>query len=191
MKGPKWRITFLSLSPSKPIPRKAQRYGAAHQLNWKKVGLSTAYFKRVAVTEASMPTRRAAAALRYLLANNAYYKTFWDRQKALLETDSCLSISSFDLFIIHVGIECAMFPILYPKASWSDTGGLKAYKVESNDQTTRTVSIGRSWTRKVCSSVRVYAEQRDLTFFCTRRRWQGSILRLTRVPSKWVSPPIL
>ena len=151
---------------------KAQRYGGPHHTNWKKVGLSTAYFKRQAVTEASMPTPRAVAALRYLLANNEYYKTFWDKQKALLEADSCLSISSFDLFITHVGIECAMCPVLYPKASWSDTGGLKHYKAECNDSSTRTVSIGRSRTRKVCSSVRVYAEQRDLTFFCMRSRWR-------------------
>ena len=35
---------------------KQERYGASHQLNWKKVGLSRAYFKKELVTETSMPT---------------------------------------------------------------------------------------------------------------------------------------
>jgi hypothetical protein len=144
---------------------KAQRYGAAHHTNWKKIGLSTAYFKNVAVTEASMPTPRAVAALRYLLKENDHYIAFWKMQKLLLEKDGCLSISSFDLFINHAGIECAMFPVLYPETAFSDTGILKHYKDDSGDQSARIVSIGRSWTRKVCSSVRVYAEQRDLAFF--------------------------
>ena len=47
----------------------SQTYGAAHHANLKKVGLSTAYFKRTAVMESSMPTPRAKAAFRYLLAN--------------------------------------------------------------------------------------------------------------------------
>ena len=58
-----------------------------------------------------------------------------------------------------------MFPTLHPEHKWYDTGGLHVYKLESEDRTTRTVSIGRSWTRKALSSVRVYAEQRDLIFF--------------------------
>ena len=63
-----------------------------------KVGLSTAYFKRTAVTESSMPTPRAKAAFKYLLANNKYYKKYWEMQKELLENDRILTISSFDLF---------------------------------------------------------------------------------------------
>ena len=58
-----------------------------------------------------------------------------------------------------------MFPVLYPETALSDTGILKHYKDDSGDRSARIVSIGRSWTRKVCSSVRVYAEQRDLAFF--------------------------
>ena len=52
---------------------RAQRYGAAHQLIWKKVGITTTYFRSEAVTEESMPTPRAAATFRYLLKNNEYY----------------------------------------------------------------------------------------------------------------------
>ena len=144
---------------------KAERYGAAHHVNWKKVGLSRAYFKRELLTEASMPTPRAAAAFRYLLVHNTYYKLFWDLHKAMLEQNKLLSISSFDLFINHRGIECAMFPILYPQTNFTDTGILQYYKDEYKDFSNRIVSIGRSWTRKVLSSVRVYAEQHDLAFF--------------------------
>ena len=84
------------------------------------VGLSTAYFKRTAVTESSMPTSRAKAAFRYLLANNKYYRKFWELQKELLEHDRILTISSFDLFINHTGIECAMYPVLYPETAFTD-----------------------------------------------------------------------
>ena len=45
---------------------KEQTYGAQHQKNWKKVGLSRAYFRKELVTEESMPTPKAAAAFRYL-----------------------------------------------------------------------------------------------------------------------------
>ena len=37
---------------------KAERYGAAHHINWKKVGITSAYFRREALTEAGMPTPR-------------------------------------------------------------------------------------------------------------------------------------
>ena len=130
-----------------------------------KVGLSTAYFNRKAVTESNMPTPRAKAALRYLLAKNRYYKKYWEMQKELLENDGILTISSFDLFINHTGIECAMYPVLYPETAFTDTGILETYRDESGDTTTRTVSIGHSWTMKVCSRVRVYGESNHLAFF--------------------------
>lgn len=144
---------------------KAEKYGAAHQLNWKKVGLSTAYFKSERLSDAKMPTPRSAAAFRYLLENNKYFKHFWMLHNDILENNGTPSISSFDLFIIHRGIECAMFPVLYPETEFADTGILQTYQHESNDTSNRVVSIGRSWTRKCLSSVRVYAEQRDLSFF--------------------------
>ena len=115
------------------------------------VGLSTAYFRRTAVTESSMPTPRAKAAFRYLLANNKYYRKFWELQKELLEHDRILTISSFDLFIKYTGIECAMYPVLYPETAFKDTGILETYRDEPGDTTVRTVSIGHSWTLKVCS----------------------------------------
>ena len=40
---------------------------------------------------------------------------------------------------------------------------------QTDDTTSRVVSIGLSWTRKVLSSVRAYGEQRDLTFFLYER----------------------
>ena len=43
-----------------------EKYGAAHHLNWKKVGLSRAYFRQGRLREDSMPTARAAAAFSFL-----------------------------------------------------------------------------------------------------------------------------
>ena len=51
-----------------------ETYGRADHFNWKKVGLSRAYYRKERVCEESMPTDRAKAALRFLLANNAFYK---------------------------------------------------------------------------------------------------------------------
>ena len=129
------------------------------------VGLSTAYFKRTAVTESGMPTCRAKAAFRYLMAKNKYYRKYWEIQKERLENDRILTISSFDLFITYTGIECAMYPVLYPETAFTDTGILDTYRDESGDATVRTVSIGHSWTLKVCSGVRVYGESNHLAFF--------------------------
>ena len=58
-----------------------------------------------------------------------------------------------------------MFPHLYPLTEFTDTGILGHYRNESGDSSTRVVSTGTSWTRKALSEVRLYAEQRDLTFF--------------------------
>ena len=43
------------------------------------------------------------------------------------------------------------------------------YEAQAEDEWNRVYSIGQSWTRKVLSSVRVYAEQRDLPFFLYER----------------------
>ena len=51
-----------------------ETYGRADHFNWKKVGLSRALYRQERVCEESMPTDRARAALRFLLANNAFYK---------------------------------------------------------------------------------------------------------------------
>ena len=44
-----------------------EQFGAVHQFNWKKVGLSRAYLKSELVSAANMPTPRAAAAFEYLM----------------------------------------------------------------------------------------------------------------------------
>ena len=51
-----------------------ETYGRADHFNWKKVGLSRAYYRQERVCEENMPTDRARAALRFLLANNAFYR---------------------------------------------------------------------------------------------------------------------
>ena len=144
---------------------KREVYGAGHQMNWKKVGLSRAYYKELRVCEANMPTERCCAALRFLLEHNPFYRVFHGEQQRRLDAGASLNVSSFDLFIKQSGIECAMFPHLYPTADFSDTGIMEHYQHTYADNTNRLVSIGYSWTRKVLSSVRVYAEQRDLAFF--------------------------
>jgi len=127
-----------------------ETYGAAHQCNWKKTGLSRAHFKDVLVQEAEMPTARAVAAFRFLMENNEYYRLFRGLQARLLERrPPKLNVSSYDLFIVHHGIECAMFPVLYPTTDFTDTGIMAHYQAHHDDQTSRVVSIAYSWTRKV------------------------------------------
>ena len=103
---------------------KSERYGAAHHLNWTKVGVSRAYFVKDAVSEARMPSARAAAALRFLLAHNRYYQSFHRLHLDLLARGAALNISSYNLFSMYVGVECAMFPVLYPTTDFTDTGTL-------------------------------------------------------------------
>ena len=139
---------------------KKETFGAPHQFNWKKVGVSTAYFREERLTEDSMPTPRAKAAFLYLLDHNKYYKAFHAMHNGILDNGSFRTISSFELFINHMGIECAMWPWLYPETRFTDTGLYANYKEESGDDTNRVVSIAESWTRKVLSSCRVYGESR-------------------------------
>ena len=130
---------------------KQERYGASHQYNWKKTGLSRAYWKEQRVHEGSMPTPRAAAAYRFLMKENKFYKAFNDWQGRILANGDSLNMSSYDLFIVQNGIECAMFPHLYPTTDFTDTGILEHYKHTTGDNTNRVCSIGLSWTRKVHS----------------------------------------
>ena len=86
-------------------------------------------------------------------------------QQRRLDEKVSLNISSYDLFIVQSGIECAMYPHLYPTTDFTDTGIQEHYQHSYSDNTNRVLSIGYSWTRKVLSSVRLYADQRDLAFF--------------------------
>ena len=107
------------------------------------------------------------------MTHNEYYKKFQVMQQDLLSRQASLNISSYDLFIVHTGIECAMLPVWYPTTAFSDTAIMEHYRATSDDEANRTVSIGLSWTRKVLSSVRVYAEQRDLPFFLYEKNNAG------------------
>ena len=125
---------------------KKEKFGAPHQLNWKKVGLSTAYFRKDRITFEGMPTPRAKAAHWYLLTNNKFYKAFYDMHNRILDNNDYRTISSFDLLNNHQGIECAIWPWLYPQTNFSDTGLYANYKEETGDDTIRIVSIGRLYT---------------------------------------------
>ena len=100
-------------------------------------------------------------------------------QRELLENDRILTISSFDLFINHTGIECAMYPVSDPETAFTDTGILQTYRAVSGDTTVRTVSIGHSWTIKVCSGVRAYGESHHLAFFLIRKTAGHEVFRGT------------
>ena len=58
-----------------------------------------------------------------------------------------------------------MRPYLYPITDFPDTDIRNNYQTASGDYSQHFVSIGLSWTCKVLSSVRVYGEDRDLSFF--------------------------
>ena len=127
-----------------------------------------------------MPTPRAAAAFRYLMKPRpekkakdprSMYNRVLDLQKTCIEKGGSLNISSYDLFANRAfrGIKCGMFPHLYPRSEFTDTGRLSMYQEATDDDTNRVVSIGQSWTRKVLSSVRVCGEHRDLAFFLYER----------------------
>ena len=54
-----------------------ESYGAAHHFNYKKVGMSRAWFSPALVQEATLPTARAKAAYRFLMEHNKFYRYFW------------------------------------------------------------------------------------------------------------------
>ena len=53
---------------------RAEKERSAHQCHWEKAGLSRAYSQKDRVYEESMLIDRSRAALRFLLAHNAFYK---------------------------------------------------------------------------------------------------------------------
>ena len=150
---------------------KAQKevYGGPHHFNWKKVGLSVARYRPELVEEGNMPTERCKAAYRFLRRWNPFYDAQCKEQQRRLEAGESLYMSSYDLFIVQRGIECAIFPHLYPTGAFTDTGQLQQYQEETGDSSNRVFSTGLSWTRKVLSSVRAYGEARDLTFLLYER----------------------
>ena len=90
---------------------------------------------------------------------------FLKEHEQVLKTGASKNISSYDLFVVQRGVECAMFPHLHPTSDFTDTGILQHYQAVHGDNTSRVASIGLSWTRKCLSGVRVYGEHRDLSFF--------------------------
>ena len=45
-----------------------------------------------------------------------------------IEATSSLNISSYELIIVKNGIECAMYPRLYPTTEFTDTSIVEHYK---------------------------------------------------------------
>ena len=149
-------------------------YGASHQMNWKKTGLSRAYYRQARVLSSSMPTRRAAAAYDFLMKNNKYYALFAAQQGRLLDEQLPLNISSYDLFTQTRGIECAMFPHLYPTTDFTDTGILQHYQDSSEDDANRVCSIGYRGRAKFCPVSGRMASKEIYHSFCMRGNWPGN-----------------
>ena len=101
---------------------KQEKYGASHQLNWKKTGLSRARFADREVSADTMPTARCKAAFQYLCEKNPFYANLLKEQQQRRATKASMSISSYDLFIVYAGIETAIYPELYPSVEFTDTG---------------------------------------------------------------------
>ena len=80
-----------------------------------------------------MPTERCKAAFDYLTKNNRWYAKFLELQRGRIRDGSALSISSYDLFITFTGVECAIYPALYPVGEMSDTGFRNVYVDNSGD----------------------------------------------------------
>ena len=73
---------------------------------------------------------------------------FLQQHNALLDAGGSLTISSYDLFVVMDGVECAMHPHLYPTTRFTDSG-IRAHILEQGDAgPARVVSIARSWTKK-------------------------------------------
>ena len=115
--------------------------GACHHRNYKKIGLSRAYFKNRLVTADTLPILRAVAAYQFL-EKNKFYQNMLDEQRSRLQSGACLNISSFDLFINMRGIEAAIFPVLCSTGDFTDTGIFDQYLARSGNETNRVVSIG-------------------------------------------------
>ena len=143
-------------------------YGKVY-FNWKKVGLSTAVYKEGPFGEETMPTARSKAAYRWLRRHNRFYDAHCVEQARRLAVGESLWMSSYGLFIVQKGVECAVMPHLYPTTDFTDTGLLEQHQEVTEDQSNRVCSIGQSGTRKVLSSVRAYGEARDMAFFLHER----------------------
>ena len=85
----------------------AEKTGSS--FNWKKTGLSRAYYRHRPMNVKDM-TQRAAAAFQFLQKNNKYYEYFLKEHNRRLDSNSILTISSFELFIKSNGIEAATRP---------------------------------------------------------------------------------
>ena len=66
--------------------------GPAHYKNWKKVGLSRAYYKSEVVQEERMPSEKGKAAFRFLMEHNRYYKNFQSKQAQAIASHASLNV---------------------------------------------------------------------------------------------------
>ena len=82
---------------------------------------------------------------------NRYYYEALTEQKTRIQAKTSLSIPSYYLFIVKDGIECAMYPHLYPTTDLTDTGIVENYKDKTQDGTNRVLgadgALGRPSVR--------------------------------------------
>jgi hypothetical protein len=120
---------------------KKEQFGAGHHINWKKTGISKAWFNKIRVCRDNITSTMAKAAYDYLMQYNPFYRDLAEEQAKRIEHKACMQISSFDLFITYHGIECGIFPELYPTADFIDTGSVD--------------TIYRGWQEAITSEVAV------------------------------------
>ena len=97
-----------------------ETYGAPHWLNWKKTALSWAKFYKELVCAEVMPTPKAKAAFLHLQKHHRKYQMALHKQVDALKPAGTTKISSIQLFIQFGWLGSAIWPVLYPKDSFTD-----------------------------------------------------------------------
>ena len=84
-------LQIVVLRTSKQV-EKFSAHGPTHHQNWKKVGLSRAYFKPDLVQESSMPSDKSKAAFRFLMTHNRFYEALQKQQACRLASHASLNV---------------------------------------------------------------------------------------------------
>ena len=162
----------------------------SHYKNWKKVGVSKGFYAPHIVDERSLPTPRCKAAFRWVVKHNGFYEAFLTNSNRTHShpDQHGQNIRTCDLLVTFKGVECAAWPWLYPTADFTDTGISRLLAEFHDDRQNRTISCGYSFNRKAFSEIRAYAENPDLVFLCSRRKWPASSSQRTPSRSRGTSP---
>ena len=96
--------------------------------NYKKVAVTTASYVDRDILESELPDDITRAAFRYLRRRNKFYCVYLAELRRRLSNNLPSHISSYELFVLDKGIECAIWPVLYPCTECTDTGLREHYQ---------------------------------------------------------------